>query len=42
MAKRILMLIGDYAEDCEVMVPFQTLLAVGHTVHAVCPGRKKG
>ncbi len=42
MAKRILMLVGDYAEDYEVMVPFQTLLAVGHTVHAVCPGRKKG
>ena len=42
MAKKILMLIGDYAEDYEVMVPFQTLLAVGHTVHAVCPGKKSG
>jgi protease I len=42
MGKRILMLVGDYAEDYEVMVPFQALLAVGHTVHAVCPGRKKG
>jgi protease I len=42
MAKRILMLVGDYAEDYEVMVPFQALIAVGHTVHAVCPGRKKG
>ncbi len=42
MAKTILMLVGDYAEDYEVMVPFQTLLAVGHTVHAVCPGRRKG
>lgn len=42
MAKNILMLVGDFAEDYEVMVPFQTLLAVGHTVHAVCPGKKKG
>jgi tetratricopeptide (TPR) repeat protein len=29
-------------EDYEVMVPFQALLAVGHTVHAVCPGKKAG
>jgi len=42
MAKNILMLVGDFAEDYEVMVPFQALLAVGHTVHAVCPGKKKG
>ncbi len=42
MARKILMLVGDYAEDYEVMVPFQALLAVGHTVHAVCPGRRKG
>ena len=40
--KRILMLVGDYAEDYEVMVPFQALTAVGHSVHAVCPGKKKG
>jgi protease I len=25
-----------------VMVPFQALLMVGHTVHAVCPGKKSG
>src|SRR5439155_284136 len=37
MSKKILMLVGDFAEDYEVMVPFQALLAVGHTVHAVCP-----
>jgi len=42
MAKKILMLVGDYAEDYEVMVPFQALMAVGHAVHAVCPGKKKG
>ena len=41
-AKKILMLVGDYVEDYEVMVPFQALLAVGHTVHAVCPGKKSG
>lgn len=41
-AKRILLLAGDYVEDYEIMVPFQALLMVGHTVHAVCPDKKKG
>jgi protease I len=41
-AKKILMLVGDYVEDYEVMVPFQALLMVGHSVHAVCPGKKAG
>jgi protease I len=41
-AKKILMLVGDFVEDYEVMVPFQALLAVGHTVHAVCPGKEAG
>lgn len=41
-AKKILMLVGDYVEDYEVMVPFQALKMVGHTVHAVCPGKKAG
>lgn len=41
-AKKILMLVGDYVEDYEVMVPFQALLMVGHAVHAVCPGKKAG
>ena len=40
--KSILMLVGDYVEDYEVMVPFQALLMVGHTVHAICPGKKIG
>lgn len=40
-AKRILMLVGDFAEDYEVMVPFQALLMVGHQVDAVCPGKQK-
>lgn len=41
MAK-ILMICGDFCEDYETMVPFQTLIAVGHTVHAVCPDKKAG
>ena len=40
--KKILMITGDFTEDYETMVPFQTLLAVGHEVHAVCPGKKAG
>ncbi|HSB37048.1 MAG TPA: DJ-1/PfpI family protein [Thermoanaerobaculia bacterium] len=42
MSKRILMLVGDFVEDYEVMVPFQALQMVGHTVHAVCPGKLSG
>ena len=42
MAKKLLMLVGDYVEDYEVMVPFQALQMVGHTVDAVCPGKQKG
>jgi protease I len=41
-AKTILMLVGDYVEDYEVMVPFQALQMVGHQVHAVCPGKRAG
>ena len=41
-AKKILMIVGDFVEDYEVMVPFQALLMVGHTVHAVCAGKKAG
>src|SRR5689334_14446023 len=40
--KKILMLVGDFVEDYEAMVPFQMLLMVGHDVHAVCPGKKAG
>lgn len=42
MSKKILMLCGDYGEDYETMVPFQAMLAVGYTVHAVCPEKKAG
>lgn len=41
-AKKILMLVGDYAEDYETMVPFQALQMVGHRVDAVCPGKTAG
>jgi protease I len=41
-AKKILMIVGDFVEDYEAMVPFQMLTMVGHTVHAVCPGKKAG
>ncbi|MCM5679089.1 DJ-1/PfpI family protein [Schlegelella sp. S2-27] len=42
MAKKILMIVGDFGEDYETMVPFQALSMVGHTVHAVCPDKKAG
>lgn len=42
MSKQILMLVGDYAEDYETMVPFQFLTALGYMVHAVCPDKKIG
>lgn len=42
MTKKVLMLVGDFVEDYEVMVPFQALQTVGLTVHAVCPGKKDG
>lgn len=41
-SKKILMLVGDYVEDYEVMVPFQLLLAAGHAVDVVCPDKKAG
>ena len=39
---KLLMIVGDFVEDYEVMVPFQALLMVGHSVDAVCPNKKKG
>lgn len=41
-AKKILMLVGDYVEDYEVMVPFQALSMLGYQVDAVCPDKKAG
>lgn len=40
--KKILLLVGDYVEDYEVMMPYQVLIMVGHQVDAVCPGKKPG
>ncbi len=40
-AKHILMIVGDFVEDYEVMVPYQALLMVGHHVQAVCPGKAR-
>jgi deglycase len=42
MAKKILILAGDYVEDYELMVATEALMMVGHTVHTVCPGKKVG
>lgn len=40
--KRILFLCGDYMEDYEVMVPFQSLQTLECHVDAVCPNKKAG
>jgi protease I len=40
--RKILMLVGDFGEDYEIMVPFQALQAVGHQVHAACPDKAAG
>lgn len=42
MAKKILLLVGDYVEDYEAMVPFQAMGAIGIEVDAIAPDRKKG
>lgn len=42
MANKILMLAGDFVEDYEVMVPYQSLLSVGCDVHVVCPDKNSG
>lgn len=42
MSNKLLMLVGDFVEDYEVMVPFQMLLMVGYEVDAICPGKTTG
>ncbi|WP_336327446.1 DJ-1/PfpI family protein [Halovenus sp. HT40] len=42
MSKDILMIVGDFGEDYEIMVPFQALQMVGHNVDAVCPDKEEG
>lgn len=41
MAK-ILLIAGDFVEDYELMVPFQALQMVGHSVSVVCPNKQSG
>jgi protease I len=36
------MIVGDFVEDYEVMVPFQALLAAGYSVDVVCPDKAEG
>jgi len=40
--RKILMLVGDFTEDYEVMVPFQALEMVGFKVDVVCPEKNAG
>ena len=42
MAKKVLLLCGDFTEDYETMVPFQALGVLGYQVDAVCPDKKAG
>jgi protease I len=40
--KRILMIVGDYVEDYEAMVPLQILQCASHQVDTVCPQKRAG
>jgi protease I len=40
--KRILMIVGDFVEDYEAMVPLQILQMVGHSVDVACPDKRRG
>ncbi|TPX58031.1 hypothetical protein SpCBS45565_g08092 [Spizellomyces sp. 'palustris'] len=40
--RKILMIVGDFVEDYEVMVPYQALEAFGFKVDTVCPDKKPG
>nr|WP_256546620.1 DJ-1/PfpI family protein [Halobellus ramosii] len=42
MGKKILMIVGDFGEDYETMVPYQALEMVGHDVDTVCPEKEAG
>lgn len=41
MAKKVLMLAGDFTEDYETMVPFQAMEMLGYQVDVVCPDKKQ-
>ncbi len=42
MTKKVLMLVGDFVDDYELMVPISTLTMFGAQIHAICPGKKRG
>lgn len=42
MSKKVLLIVGDYVEDYEAMVPFQAMGSIGIEVDAIAPDRKKG
>ena len=42
MAKKVLLLVGDYAEDYEVMVPLQILKFISFEADSASPGKKAG
>ena len=42
VSRRVLMLVGDFVEDYEAMVPFQMMKMFGYEVHCVCPDKKSG
>ena len=41
-SKQILMIVGDFVEDYEAMVPLQILQCAGHHVATICPGKSAG
>ena len=42
MAKKVLLIVGDYVEDYEAMVPFQAMESIGIKVDTIAPDRKQG
>ena len=42
MSKKVLLLCGDFTEDYETMVPFQSMSMLGYQVDAVCPDKRAG
>jgi protease I len=42
MTQRILMLVGDFVEDYEAMVPLQILVMAGRRVDVACPDKMRG
>jgi protease I len=42
MPKKVLMLVGDFVDDYELMVPIDTLAIFGVETYAICPGKVNG